>query len=112
MPPRPLLEADLTEIQDKLNKFEPADVAKALDEQPLLESGDARSLASGSLTFGTSPLGVLVYRAQTGMIRVRVVMTEMTGGSYQEFELTDAAMANLASALLARLENEHRPRRP
>lgn len=102
-----LSDGELKAIAADLNRFEPARVRAVLDEvgeRPV--PGDRpNATASGPLNFGSVPAGVLVYRMGSGSVRLRLTVTEITGASYEEFELSDAGFARLAHAAVERLDH-------
>jgi hypothetical protein len=101
-----LSDAELKAIEVSLNRFEPVHIREAIDlaGATLAREEPTSIAASGPLDFGSVPAGVLVYRTERGQVRLRLTITEMTGGSYEEFELTDAQLAALARAATDRLE--------
>jgi hypothetical protein len=113
--------ADLTEheaqkLEDELNRFEPKDVHVALDgidEHPLRgpEVSHQRTGARSVEAPGVEA-GVLIYRGDDGLFRLRVTVTEMTGAFYDELEMTGESLRGLGAALLATLESRHAPEDP
>ena len=106
MPDKPLSDAQLKDFEATLNRFDPVLVRGALDAVGVAPAPGpgTDATASGPLDFGSVPAGVLVYRTETGQLRLRLTITEITGGSYQEFELTDAHLTTLVRAAIERLE--------
>lgn len=103
-----LADDELLALQSTLNAFEPADVHAALDrieQHPLCGPDvDTGVVASGPLDFGSAAPGVLVYRTESGRIRIRITMAAITGGSYDEIEVADGSARGLVAALVAKLE--------
>ena len=103
-----LADDELLSLQSKLNAFEPQDVHAALDgieQHPLCGPDvDTGVVASGPLDFGSAAPGILVYRTVAGRIRIRITMSAITGGSYDEIEVADASARGLVAALVAKLE--------
>lgn len=109
-----LTEDELKALQDRLNVFEAHDVHAALQRMEARPLGghdvDTGTVASGPLDFGSMEPGVLVYRLDRGKVRVRITVSEMTGGYYDELEVSDATVRGLVDALVARLGDEGAPR--
>jgi hypothetical protein len=113
--------ADLTEeesqkLADALNRFEPKDVHVALDgidEHPLRgpEVSQQRTGARTVEVPGTEA-GVLIYRGDDGLYRLRVTVTEMTGAYYDELAMSGPSLCALVTALVAKLEGRHAPEDP
>jgi|HubBroStandDraft_5_1064220.scaffolds.fasta_scaffold93445_2 hypothetical protein len=106
MPEKSLSDAELKDFEAALNRFDPVLVRGVLDDvgvAPLPGEG-TDATASGPLDFGSIPAGALVYRTETGQLRLRLTVTQITGASYEEFELTDAHFATLVRAAIERLE--------
>ncbi len=104
MPQESLSDDELKSFEDSLNRFEAVHVRDALEavsDKPV--KGKAPT-ASGPLDFGSVPAGVLVYRSESGGVRLRLTVTEITGASYEEFELSDERFIALARAAIERLE--------
>jgi hypothetical protein len=110
--------ADMTEdeaqkLEKELNRFEPKDVHVALegiDEHPL--RGPDRSqqrTGARSIEVPGVEAGVLVYRGEDGLFRLRITVTEMTGAFYDELALSGESLRGLGQALLATLEERHAP---
>jgi hypothetical protein len=64
-------------------------------------------MASGPLNYGSVSPGVLIYRIDGGPARLRLTVAEMTGATYEEFELSDTRLRRLARAALEQLERTH-----
>lgn len=92
-----LSDSELKALEATLNRFEPTEVREALNRvgHKATSADSANATASGPLDFGSIPAGVLVYRGENGVARLRVTVTEMTGAFYDEFELPDARLAAL-----------------
>jgi hypothetical protein len=104
MPQESLSDDELRSFQNSFNRFEAVhirDALEAVSDKPL--KGMAPT-ASGPLDFGSVPPGVLVYRSDSGGVRLRLTVTEITGASYEEFELSDERFISLARAAIERLE--------
>ena len=104
MPQESLSDAELKSFENSLNRFEAVrvrDVLETLSDRPV--KGKAPT-ASGPLDFGSVPAGVLVYRSESGGVRLRLTVTEITGASYEEFEISDERFIALAQAAVERLE--------
>jgi hypothetical protein len=106
MPEKSFSDAELKDFEATLNRFDPVLVRDALDAvgvAPLPGQG-TDATASGPLDFGSIPAGALVYRTETGQLRLRLTVTEITGAFYEEFELSDDHFATLVGAAIERLE--------
>jgi hypothetical protein len=113
--------ADLTEdeaqkLMDALNRFEPKDVHLALDG---IDDHPLRGPDLGHQRTGARPVeapgveaGVLIYRGEDGLYRMRITVTEMTGAFYDELVLRGASLRGLGAALLSTLEGHHAPKDP
>ena len=99
---RTLTDADLNEFEATLNRFEPVRVREALNAGKVAGAG----VASGPLDFGSIPAGVLVYRADSGLVRLRLTVTEITGAFYEEFEMADGPFSVFVRAVIDRLSRE------
>jgi hypothetical protein len=97
-----LTDAKLKEFEVALNRFEPIHVRDALNAGKVAGVG----VASGPLDFGSIPAGVLVYRADSGLVRLRLTVTEITGAFYEEFEMADAPFSGFVHAAIERLSRE------
>jgi hypothetical protein len=106
MPQEALSDTELKALETSLNRYEPARVREALDDvhETSPRGADTNATASGPLDFGSVPAGVLIYRGEDGVPRLRVTVTEITGAFYDEFELTDARLKALVEAAVNRLE--------
>ncbi len=104
MPQEPLSDAELKNFEDSLNRFEAVHIRDALEAVGDKPVRGKLPTASGPLDFGSVPAGVLVYRSESGGVRLRLTVTEITGGSYEEFELSDEQFVTLAQAAIERLE--------
>jgi hypothetical protein len=106
MTPRGSLSDDeLKSFEDSLNRFEAVHVREALEAVSDKPVQGKMPTASGPLDFGSVPAGVLVYRSESGGVRLRLTVAEITGGSYEEFELSDERFIALAQAAIERLED-------
>jgi len=98
----------IEDLQDTLNRFEPKDVHEALGAVGPGASagtdGAPTMVGSGPLDFGSVEPGVLVFRVESGRVRVRVTWADIEGGSYDELEGSQASVARLVDALVASLE--------
>jgi hypothetical protein len=97
-----LSDAQLKEFEVTLNRFEPVRVREALNAGKVAGA----AVASGPLDFGSIPAGVLVYRADSGLVRLRLTVTEITGAFYEEFEMADAPFSVFVHAAIERLSRE------
>jgi hypothetical protein len=99
----------LEAMQDLLNRFEAKDVHRALEAlaPPASEGPDgaASIVGTGPLDFGSIEPGVLVYRTETGRVRLRVTWADIEGGSYDEFEGSEAGVGRLVDAVVSNLES-------
>jgi hypothetical protein len=98
----------LASLEKRLNRYEPRDVRDALHAVRFVPRRTAG--ASGPLDFGSVAPGVLVYRDEAGVVRIRVTVAEMTGATYDEVELFDDEVPNLATAIDDRLVRTGAPR--
>jgi hypothetical protein len=104
MPQESLSDAELKNFEDSLNRFEALHIRDALEAVSDKPVKGKVPTASGPLDFGSVPAGVLVYRSEDGAVRLRLTVTEITGASYEEFELSDERFVALAQATIERLE--------
>ncbi|MBV9950160.1 MAG: hypothetical protein JOZ69_25190 [Myxococcales bacterium] len=106
MPSGPLSDAELIALQNDLNKFAPGDVREAIEQQPCSRPGAG---ASGPLTFGSVEPGVLIYRLDPDVVRLRVTATDMTGGLYEEFEFSDDGLRAFVRGVVEQLGAGRKP---
>jgi hypothetical protein len=103
-------DAELRELQDRLNAFEPHEVHAALGTlEPSGAAGpraDIGKVASGPLDFGSVEPGVLIYRLEPGKVRLRITVADMTGGYYDELEVPDATIGAVVEELTGRLGDD------
>jgi hypothetical protein len=103
-----LTDDEILSFQSKLNAFDAADVHAALDgieQHPLCGPDvDTGVVASGPLEFGSVGPGILVYRTQAGRVRIRITVASISGGSYDEIEVSDGSARGLVAALVAKLD--------
>jgi hypothetical protein len=104
MPQEPLSDDELKSFENSLNRFEAIHVRDALEAVSDRPVKGKVPTASGPLDFGSVPAGVLVYRSESGAVRLRLTVTEISGASYEEFELSDERFIALAQAAIERLE--------
>jgi hypothetical protein len=101
-------ENTIEEMRHALNRFEARDVHQALgDVGPDASAGpdgSASIVGSGPLDFGSIEPGVLVYRTESGRVRLRVTSTDIAGGSYDEVEGSEDSIRRLVDALVSLLE--------
>jgi hypothetical protein len=109
MPNEQLSDEALERLQRGLARFEPKDVRGALDSIDLQNRSKTLNGGAGPLDFGSIEPGVLVYRDEDGTLRMRVTVSEMTGATYDELELSDAEFERLAHAVIDRLERTNAP---
>jgi hypothetical protein len=98
----------LEAMQDLLNRFEAKDIHRALgDLEPQASDGPdgaAAIVGAGPLDFGSIEPGVLVYRTESGRVRLRVTWADIEGGSYDEVEGSEGSVGRLVDALVSALE--------
>ncbi|HEX4446187.1 MAG TPA: hypothetical protein VH044_05610 [Polyangiaceae bacterium] len=99
----------LERLQRGLARFEPKDVRGALDSVDIQNRSKTLNGASGPLDFGSIEPGVLVYRDESGTLCMRVTVSDMTGATYDELELSDAEFERLARSVIDRLERTNAP---
>jgi hypothetical protein len=109
MPDEHLSDDALQELQRGLARFEPKDVRGAIDAVGKQSRSKPPNGASGPLDFGSIEPGVLVYRDESGTLRMRVTVTEMTGGTYEELEMSDGEFKELASSIIDHLVRTNAP---
>jgi hypothetical protein len=110
--------ADMTDeeaqtLEKELNRFEPKDVHVALDgiDQHPLRGPEPHQQRTGARSVEVPGVdaGVVIYRGEDGLFRLRITVTEMTGAFYDELAMSAASLRGLGSALLATLEERHAP---
>jgi hypothetical protein len=111
-----LTEDEAQKLMDSLNRFEAKDVHVALDA---IDGHPLRGPHVGHQRTGARPVeapgveaGVLIYRGEDGLYRLRITVTEMTGAFYDELVLPGANLRGLGAALLSTLEERHAPMDP
>jgi hypothetical protein len=109
MPDEQLTDDALLGLQRGLARFEPKDVRGAIDAVGTPSRLKPPNGASGPLDFGSIEPGVLVYRDEGGTLRMRVTVTEMTGGTYEELEMSDPEFKHLVSAIIDHLVRTNAP---
>jgi hypothetical protein len=103
-------------LEQALNRFEPKDVHLALDgidTHPLRgpDLGHQRTGARAIESPGVEA-GVVIYRGDDDLFRLRITVTEMTGAFYDELEMSGASLRGLGAALLATLAERHASKDP
>jgi hypothetical protein len=103
---------DALELQEALNKYEPKDVYASLDslDGRLTRGPKASAVALGPSVAGGE--GALIYKLDTGRVRLRITVADMSGAFYEELEMPAPNLGDLVKAMLATLEEEKAPKTP
>ena len=103
-------------LEQELNRFEPKDVHLALDgiDTHPLRGPDVGHQRTGVRAIEAPGVeaGVVIYRGDDDLFRLRITVTEMTGAFYDELAMSGASLRGLGTALLATLEERHAPKDP